>query len=151
MKALILAAGLAVAAATPCLAHNYSSDLVCVITDIGGNKLTYAFANNTANANGSFGGTYVETAFEKNGRSVVSATGHRPIWYYGFAQNRNYGAAILSREAPGWAIGVVSKGVQGGYWVADAELWHDNRFIGRGQCARVDQGTPANQVGDQVD
>ena len=152
MKKLLLSAAVFAAVATPAFAHNYSNDLVCVISDTGGNKLTYAFANNTHNSNGSFGGTYVETAFSKNGQDVVSPVGGRPIWYFGPSPNANYTAVISSRNAPGWHIGVAGNGFTNGYANYAAELWHDGRFIGRGGCARsavnADGSMPAAAVGD---
>ena len=54
---------------------------LCSVTDNTGNSLVYTFANSTGNADGSAGGTYVETGFVKNGQPVVSPVGrHRPIW-----------------------------------------------------------------------
>jgi hypothetical protein len=83
MKTLIaLAVAATVAAITPAVAHDYSSDFVCSVTDNTGNSLVYTFANNTGNADGSAGGTYVETGFVKNGQPVVSPVGYRPIWFW---------------------------------------------------------------------
>jgi hypothetical protein len=59
MNTLIaLAVAATVAAITPAVAHDYSSDFVCSVTDNTGNSLVYTFANNTGNADGSAGGTY---------------------------------------------------------------------------------------------
>ena len=72
-----------------------------------GNNLVYAFADNSYNANGTFGGTVVETGFDKNGRSTFSQVGRRPIWIYG--ANQGGGFNLYSREAPGWTIGWVAR------------------------------------------
>ena len=95
-NALIIAAA-ALALATPAVAHDYNRDFVCSITHRHRWQQTaYTSANNTSNVDGSFGGTYVETVFSKNGRDVVSPTGSRPIWYFGRSPNRSWLANIAS-------------------------------------------------------
>jgi hypothetical protein len=78
-KTLIaLAAFAGIAAASPASATQWG-DLACSIRDTGGNALAYSFGRNTVNANGSFGGTVVENGFDKNGTSVFTQAGKRPI------------------------------------------------------------------------
>jgi hypothetical protein len=131
------------AVATPSHAHDYSTDFVCDITDTLGNQLTYSFANNTNNADGSAGGTYVETGFVKNGQPVVSPAGLRPIWYWTVFNNGS--GSINSAEAPDWRIGLGSA-VSG---PMPAVLFHDNRRAGWGSCLRHGMTAQA-PVTDQV-
>ena len=71
---------LAAAVATAVLtAPAYAADIVCSTHDTVGNNLTYAFGGNSTNANGTFGGTMVETGFDRNGTSTFSQVGWRPI------------------------------------------------------------------------
>ena len=70
--------------------------------DTVGNNLTYAFGGNSTNTSGTFGGTMVETGFEKNGRMTISEVGIRPIWIY--SGNRGGGYNLYSRAAPGWSL-----------------------------------------------
>ena len=134
MRKLLLAAAALAALAAPARA----SDIVCGIRDAYGNNLVYAFGGNSYNANGTFGGTVVETGFDKNGTSVISRVGQRPIWVYG--ANRGGGFNLYSRAAPGWAISVL----QGG----NATLTHNGYFAGGGSCQTTGGATQAN-VGDQ--
>jgi opacity protein-like surface antigen len=90
MRKLLLAAAALAALAAPARA----SDIVCGIRDAYGNNLVYAFGGNSYNANGTFGGTVVETGFDKNGTSVISRVGQRPIWVYG--ANRGGGFNLYS-------------------------------------------------------
>jgi opacity protein-like surface antigen len=131
MKTLLLAAVAAISVSSA--AHAY--DLTCNVTDTVGNHLTYAFGINTHNADGSFGGTLVETGFEKNGRMVISERGARPVWIYNGANASTF--SLWSREAPGWRIAV------NGF---SAELWHNNRFAGSGACVKQEGAT---DVADQ--
>ncbi len=134
MKKLLLAAVALAALAVP--AH---AGVVCSIQDTFGNNLTYAFGGNTYNANGSFGGTMVETGFDKNGTAVISRVGQRPIWIYG--GNRGGGYNLYSRAAPGWTISVL----QGG----SATLTHNGYFAGGGSCSAGGGGGTQASVGDQ--
>ena len=63
--ALIVAAAVATTVLT---APAYAADIVCSIHDTVGNNLTYAFGGNSTNANGTFGGTMVESGFEGTAR-----------------------------------------------------------------------------------
>jgi hypothetical protein len=67
-RTVTLAAALLMAA--PCLAKD---GIVCVYQDNQGNRLGYAFGENTP-------GTLVETVFRKNGKVVFSEKGERPVW-----------------------------------------------------------------------
>jgi hypothetical protein len=80
----------------------HAGGLVCNVQDTVGSRMVYAFGPNTTNANGSFGGTMVETGFEKNGRMVVSEVGVRPVWIY--SGNMSGGFDLYSRAAPGWML-----------------------------------------------
>ena len=139
---IALAVAATVAAITPAVAHDYSSDFVCSVTDNTGNHLVYTFANNTGNADGSAGGTYVETGFVKNGQPVVSPVGYRPIWFW--AVNGASGV-IASKEAPGWRI-VLDPAMR-------ATLAHNGRQVGWGSCSRgggAVASVPNNAVGDML-
>jgi hypothetical protein len=155
MKETVFAALAACALASPAIAHDYSHDLMCSIDDVGGNKLMYTFANNTKNANGSFGGTYVETGFVKNGAPVISARGSRPIWFWDGTPNGANGVSnvISSQSAPGWRLLVGNFDFYKGAVGAKAVLAHNNRTIGAGACVRSTDGVPVppNVVTDNVD
>ena len=84
--------------------------------------MTYTFGDNTKNIDGSFGGTMVETSFDKDGKTVISKIGHRPIWIFD-GNVRSYN--LYSREAPGWQISVID---------LNATLIHNGRFAGHGNC-----------------
>jgi len=133
MKTLLLAA----VAAITLGGAAHAGDLVCNMRDTVGNNLTYTFADNTYNANGSYGGTMVETGFEKNGRMTISERGVRPIWIYG--ANQGGGFNLYSRSAPGWSLRSIN-GV--------AILAHNGRVAGNGSCGGFGGVTAAN-VGDQ--
>jgi hypothetical protein len=138
--------------ATPAFASS-ATDLICTITDSQGSKLYYTFDGNTHNANGTDGGTMVETGFEKNGISVMSEVGQRPIWIWN--SNRSNGVTLWSREAPGWFIGTANMRTVNGWWSGRAELYHNSRFAGSGECTRYvggvasNGGVTASNVGDQ--
>jgi hypothetical protein len=141
MKTLVLAAA-TVAMASPAFAQG---DLACAMQDNLGNRLVYTFANNSSNADGSFGGTYVETGFLKNnGQEVHYPVGNRPIWI--FTANRGGSFTIWSRSAPGWAIGLDPITMRNGLYHGTAALIHNNNIVGRGECARdgVDSETTSN-------
>jgi hypothetical protein len=133
MKRLLLAAVAAISLGGAAHAGN----LVCNMTDNFGNRLTYAFGDNSVNANGSYGGTMVETGFAKNGTYVVSERGVRPIWVYG--ANQGGGFNLYSRSAPGWSL----RSVNGA-----AILAHNGRVVGNGTCGGASGVTAAN-VADQ--
>jgi hypothetical protein len=100
---LLLYASAMIGCAGPTNAHDYSGDLICTLTDNFGNRLMYLFANNTDNADGSSGGTFVETGFAKNNdRPVVSPVGRRPIWIWN-GDGRSM-LIITSRDAPDWSL-----------------------------------------------
>jgi hypothetical protein len=133
MKRLLLAA---VAAITIGGAAN-AGELVCNMRDTVGNQLTYVFGDNTYNANGSFGGTLVETGFLKNGTAVISERGRRPIWIYG--SNQGGGFNLYSRSTPGWSLRSAN-GV--------AIIEHNGRVAGNGYCSGGGYAAAGN-VGDQ--
>ena len=84
--------------------HDFSSDIICAITDTSGKVNGYAFANNTENADGSVGGTMVETRYAGGRITAQSEPGSRPVWvWYG---NKAGGMTLESRDAPGWKIGM---------------------------------------------
>ena len=138
MKKTLFAAVAMLAFVAPALARD---DLICTITDTQGSTLIYGFADNTKNIDGSFGGTMVETGFDKDGKTVISKVGNRPIWVYG--GNRSGGFNLYSREAPGWQISVTD--------LNDATLTHNGRFAGGGSCDTTEAATATNEytVGDQ--
>jgi hypothetical protein len=120
------------------IANAAKADVACNVTDTQGNRLTYLFGVNTENTNGTFGGTMVETGFEKNGTMTMSEVGIRPIWV--FTANQGGGYNLNSRVNPGWTMSVV------GY---RAMLTHNGNFIAGGRCAKSDRGVDQNNVGDQ--
>jgi hypothetical protein len=132
MKTLLFAAVAAISFGG--VAH---AGITCNMRDTVGNNLTYEFGDNTTNTSGGFGGTMVETGFEKNGTMVVSERGLRPIWIYG--GNRDGGLNLYSRNAPGWVLSIVNGG---------ATLTHNGRFAGGGTCSTPPAVT-ADNVGDQ--
>jgi hypothetical protein len=148
-KAMIMAAALA-AVATPAFATS-ATDLVCSIKDNTGNNLIYTFDGNSQNADGSVGGTMVETGFSKNGRDTFSPVGNRPIWVY--EGNRVGGILLHSREAQGWRIGTGYLPAGDKFMVA-ANLFHGANIVGNGWCGRdmtASNGgsVTASNVGDQ--
>jgi hypothetical protein len=146
-KAMIMAAALA-AVATPALATS-ATDLVCSIRDNTGNNLIYTFDGNSQNANGSVGGTMVETGFSKNGRDTFSQVGNRPIWIY--EANRLGGILLKSREAYGWHIGTDAL-PNGERFRVVANLFHGDNIVGHGWCGRdltASNGATQYSVGDR--
>ena len=123
------------AAAVLALASTDANALTCHMTDTLGNNLTYAFGPNTHNINGTFGGTLVETGFDKNGRSTFSQVGTRPIWIYQASSNGAFD--LISAEAPGWVIHIYGDG-------EGAQLRHNGRFAGDGWC---EGDTPSTRGG----
>jgi hypothetical protein len=141
MKTLVLAAAI-VAMSAPAFAQG---DLACAMQDNLGNRMIYTFANNSSNADGSLGGTYVETGFVKNNQAEIHyPVGRRPIWIY--SANKGGSFTIWSREAPGWGIGLDPITERNGLYHATAALIHNNSIVGRGECARdgVDSETAGN-------
>jgi hypothetical protein len=161
MKNVLTCAALAAALAAPAAAHDYSKDLICGITDVGGNALVYSFANNTTNADGSFGGTMVETGFQKNGQNATSPAGSRPIWFWNGDVNATSGVSdvITSRDAPGWRFVLGPFVPKQGFVAAPASLIYQGREMGQGYCGRggfkggnssTDGSIPPGAVGDVV-
>lgn len=137
----ILAAAVSALLAVPACAHDYTGDLICKIRDNSGQTNLYAFADNTKNANGTIGGTFVETGYTSTRRSVAAPAGMRPVWIY--SANDAGGITIASRADPGWFI-VVGRGSQGnGVFGGDAVLMHGARAVGWGECARRSASTAA--------
>lgn len=127
-------------AATLCLATapalaSTSTDLFCAITDTAKNSIVYSFTGNSRNANGSDGGTVVETGFEKNGIDTMSPVGKRPIWV--FSANNVQGYTYQPRNQPSWALIAGHIDMRGGMYHADAMLVHNGRFAGSGYCVRA--------------
>jgi hypothetical protein len=147
MRKLIIAAALLAGVSTQASASSMT-DLGCTIRDTSGTTNYYTFDGNTKNANGTAGGTMVETGYEKNGVVVASEVGQRPIWIWN--ANRSGGFTLWSRNAPGWFIGTSNMHDVNGLWTGHAELYHNNRFVGSGYCNRItNYGTSASNVGDQ--
>ena len=140
MATAALLAGLSQAHATG------PNDIFCKVRNSAGNNLTYTFANNTDNANGSIGGTMVETGFDRNGNSQFSARGQRPIWIFGV--NNWGGLTLRSRSAPGWALVQGAITSKNGVLGAEAWLYHNNAVIAAGGCIRQQSDT-ADTVPDQ--
>lgn len=116
-------------------AHDYTRDIVCGMEDVSGNQLTYAFNNNSVNADGSFGGTMVETGFAKNDSFIASQVGARPIWI--FSANTAGGMTLYSRAAPGWAIVMGELRSSDGVVSGTAVLAQNNQIRAAGYCRRV--------------
>ena len=150
MKTAIFAASLSIfaiaaGAFSQAHAHDFTTDLMCQVTGVTGNHSAWSFANNTGTADGSEGGTFVETGYSGNGKEVYSTPGRRPIWVYG--ANNLGGLTLLSREAPGWSIVMAGLVRHPDYVGGDASLVHNGHIIGWGQCVR--QAAPtAGGVGD---
>lgn len=130
---------------SPASAHDFSGDLMCKVTGRTGNQSVWSFANNSDNANGSTGGTFVETGYSGNGKETYSPVGRRPVWIYG--ANNVGGFSLASREAPGWAIVVGTIEQRGNYLGGDAVLVHNGRPVGSGECIRQSAPT-AGGIGD---
>ncbi len=143
MKNALLAAVAAIVLAAP--AHATSdTDLMCTVTDTLGNSLIYTFDGNRGDD-----GSMVETGFDKNGKSVFSRVGQRPIWFV--HQNSFAGMTLRSDDAPDWAL--VLKNIRGPKSNLHAEvvLTHSGRLAGRGTCGRSleavrDNGNSADVV-----
>ena len=69
--------------------------IICSITDTVGNQLTYVFGPNLNNS-------VVETGFKKNGRTVISEVGNRPVWTITTPGGGVF--SYSSQEAPGWVL-----------------------------------------------
>ena len=143
MKTAVFAAALIIGATA---AHASSwGDLLCSIKDTGRNNLIYTFGNNTENADGSVGGTFVETGLNKNGTVVTSQPGRRPVWIY--TGNTVGGLTLYSRAAPGWSIIIGNINKANGIYRADAMLFNNRTPVGTGECLRPEANTAAT-VGD---
>jgi hypothetical protein len=144
MKKLVLAAVATLAVSS---AHaTQKSDLLCKLTDTQGSTLLYSFNNNTSNVDGSIGGTFVETGFQKNGHSVFAPVGARPIWI--FFANQIGGLTIQSRNDAGWSLVQGAIGVKGNVYSASTALYHGARVVASGWCGREGAVTAAT-VNDQ--
>jgi hypothetical protein len=132
MKKLLLSVAMFATVATPAFATS-ATDLVCSIRDNTGNDLIYTFDGNSQNADGSAGGTMVETGFSKNGRDTFSPVGNRPVWIY--EGNRVGGILLHSREAQGWRIGTGHLPA-GDKFMVTANLFHGANIVGTGWCGR---------------
>jgi hypothetical protein len=139
-------AALALALIGSANAHDYSSDIVCRVTESDGNRSAWSFAPNTVGPQGSPVSTFVETSYLGHGKSVVSQTGSRPVWV--MAPNQMGGVTMLPRSNPGWSL-VVSNVARSGPAVlgGDATLVHNGALVGVGQCATRALPTAAT-VGD---
>lgn len=147
MKRILAAAALTIALSAPAAHATEYGDLLCHLHDIGDNNLYYTFNGNSWNVDNSFGGTMVETGFSKNGKSVISNVGQRPIWT--FNENVAHGMNLHSREAPGWTLSLTNIHTVNGMWNSDVTLTKDGRFIGGGVCARpVSRAQTSATVGD---
>ena len=140
----ILTAALAIATlAGVSSAHaTQNTDLFCSVTDTQGSKIIYTFANNSDNADGSVGGTMVETGFSKNGHDVFAPVGGRPIWIVSL--NRLGGLTIASRNDAGWALVEGAVGNNRGVYAGPVALYHNNRIVASGGCARRGMETAGN-------
>jgi hypothetical protein len=143
-KTLISIAALVVAA--PAVAHDYTNDLFCAVTDNTGRKVAWTFANNSDNADGSIGGTMVQTAFSRNGKFLEGQVGSRPVWIM-FA-NQAGGLTLLPRNDRGWAL-VISDiyASNSSQTEGKATLYHNSNVIGIGECARR-TGMTSGTIGD---
>ena len=105
-------------------AHDYGADMICRVTETGGNRSAWSFAPNTTTVDGSPVSTFVETSYLGHGKSVVSQAGSRPVWL--MTANPVGVVTLLPRNNPGWAL-VVSNlsragmAISGGY----ASLLHN--------------------------
>ena len=133
MRKLVLGALIMSVAVSPA----FAGKIVCNLTDTQGSAITYAFKGNSVNSDGSFGGTFVEDAFVKNGRVTVSPVGGRPVWMY--VGNVAGGVNMYPRETPGWKLSEANGRVG---------LYHGGRFIAGGSCS-FDAGVTAGNVADQ--
>ena len=151
MRKVIIAAALLASVSSQAFATS-ATDLVCSIKDNVGNNLIYTFDGNSRNADGSAGGTMVETGFEKNGRDTFSQVGNRPVWTW--TLNRVGGVVLFSNEARGWRIGTGAFPPGNGRFSMPASLFHGERIVGEGWCGRDmtasnGGGVTASNVGDQ--
>ena len=152
MKKLLLSVAMFGAIATPAFASS-ATDLICTITDLQGSKLYYTFDGNTHNANGTDGGTMVETGFEKNGRLGHVRSGPAPDLDMEL-QPIPWRHALVARGA-GWFLGTLNMRTVNGWWSGPAELYHNSRLAGSGECTRYvggiasNGGVTASNVGDQ--
>jgi hypothetical protein len=123
------------------------ADLICQVRDTGGNLDIYTFNGNSHNVDGTFGGTVVETGFEKNGKTTMYDAGLRPIWIYSSAGEF---VNIASREAPGWVLTWGNSTAVNGVIKGPAILTYRGRLVGKGDCMRLVEATQttAGNIGD---
>ena len=129
----------------PAMARDYTGDLLCNLTDTRGNRITYGFGNNSHNADGTLGGTFVETGFEKNGALTTYPTGARPVWLY--TANQFDALTVVSRNAPSWRVVMGRITENNGILGAPAVLIDGTTPKARGACYRRTMDTGAT-VGD---
>jgi hypothetical protein len=141
MRKLLLAAVAALALSGPALAHNHAGDLVCEITDQSGNALSYSFANNTVDdpnvESNAITGTYVETAFSRNGQLTASPEGSRPVWRHTSMTDREI-QIIESQNEPGWSLVLenISRNAREMLFRSSVRLVHNGSTVGSGVCTR---------------
>ena len=132
--------------ASPAFAHDYTGDLLCSVTDAQGRQTSWAFANNTTNSANTLG-TMVETGVVKqNGQELANAPGTRPIWI--IYTNSVNGLTLKWRQDPTWMIGMDAPTSNANWNRATAHLFHNNRMIASGFCAR-EMATTVNNAADQ--
>jgi hypothetical protein len=113
--------------------HDYRTDFICRIPDISGHTNMYAFHTNTRNQDGSAGGTFVETGYERDGHLIAAPAGNRPIWIWS-------GSTLIQRVDPSWMIQTSPSG--------KAALLHKGVVVGSGNCD-YNHAPTASTVGDQ--
>jgi hypothetical protein len=111
------------------------NDIVChLVTFVGNHQNYYSFANNTSNGAGNIG-TWVETGYTGDGRTVMSVPGQRPIWAFGYTGDSTL---IVQRSDPSWSITMAHVDPPNGNnmrrW--PATLTHRGRVVGSGECYR---------------
>jgi hypothetical protein len=98
-----------------------------------GHTNMYAFHTNTRNQEGSAGGTFVETGYERDGHLIAAPAGNRPIWIWS-------GSTLIQRVDPSWMIQTSPSG--------KSALLHKGVVVGSGSCD-YDHAPTASTVGDQ--
>lgn len=119
--------------------------LVCDVYDNQGSRIDYSFVVNSTNADGSLGGTIVETAFSKNGRQVAYPIGKRPIWVW---RPDGSNANFYPRNDPGWALVLQGPQTQNGVMRFPAVLVQGQAARGQGFCYIADLMPTAATVPD---
>jgi hypothetical protein len=141
MNKLMALGLLAPLASGPVMAHDFARDLQCSVTGADGSPMAWSFATNMRNADGSVGGTMVETSSRSHGRDISAAPGSRPVWV--FEARPDGDLTLVSRSNPGWSI-VASHFVDSSHGTVSghAAAYHNGSAFGEGICAR--QYAPAN-------